>query len=52
MSDHDDGATVEADGGVVEDDIFTTEDVGEQYRDTVYDDLDYATLEEAPNTEE
>jgi hypothetical protein len=47
-----DETDVETDGGVAESDIYTTEDVGEQYRDTVYRDLDYGSLEEAPETSE
>jgi hypothetical protein len=47
-----DGADVETDGGVVDDDIYMTEDVGEQYRESVYRDQDYEGLETAPETAE
>jgi hypothetical protein len=42
---------IEPDGGVVsDDDIYTSKEVGKQYRDSVYRDIDYATLSEAPET--
>ena len=43
---------MEPDGGVAgtEDDIFASEEAGEQYRDTVYRDIDYDSLETAPET--
>ncbi|MFC6797794.1 MULTISPECIES: Nramp family divalent metal transporter [unclassified Haladaptatus] len=36
--------------GDVDHDIYTTEDVGKQYRETVYRDLDYESLDVAPAT--
>ncbi|WP_254545022.1 Nramp family divalent metal transporter [Halomarina pelagica] len=41
-----------SDGGVVSDDVYASEEVGEQYRDTVYRELDYDDLETAPQTAE
>ena len=43
---------MEPDGGVAgaRDDIFASEEAGEQYRDTVYRDIDYESLETAPET--
>jgi len=52
MTDDHDEPTVETDGGVTENDIFTTAEVGEQYRATVYRDTDYGALEVAPETSE
>ena len=40
------------DGGVTDEDIFASPEVGEQYRQTVYRDLDYDSLETAPETSE
>jgi hypothetical protein len=42
----------ETDGGVAESDIYTTKEVGEEYRATVYRDLNYESLEEAPESKE
>jgi hypothetical protein len=55
MTDQDDvTADAESDGGVVtpDDDIYTTDEVGEQYRETVYQEVDYGSLPEAPRTDE
>ncbi|MFC7154441.1 Nramp family divalent metal transporter [Halomarina halobia] len=41
-----------SDGGVVGDDVYASDEVGEQYRDTVYRDLDYDDLRTAPHTAE
>ncbi len=38
------------DGGVADEDIFAPAEVGEQYRQTVYRELDYENLESAPET--
>ncbi|MFB6300283.1 MAG: Nramp family divalent metal transporter [Halobacteriales archaeon] len=43
---------VRPDGGVADEDIFTTAEVGEQYRQTVYRELNYDELETAPETRE
>nr|WP_254535137.1 Nramp family divalent metal transporter [Halomarina sp. BCD28] len=45
-----DETDVETDGGVVseDDDIYTTAEVGEQYRESVYRDQNYESLESAP----
>ncbi|MFC7098708.1 Nramp family divalent metal transporter [Halobaculum marinum] len=41
------------DGGVTDtDDVYATESVGEQYRETVYRDIDYDSLRDAPETAE
>ena len=42
----------EPDGGVIteDDDVYTTAEVGKQYRDTVYREQDYDSLESAPAT--
>lgn len=47
-----DRRTTETDGGttVQHDDIYTTEEVGKQYRESVYYENDYNSLEEAPDT--
>lgn len=47
-----DDPDVETDGGVVDDDIYTTEEVGEQYRESVYRDLNYESLDTAPQNAE
>jgi hypothetical protein len=52
MTDNHDENPVETDGGLTEDDIHTTAEVGEQYRATVYRDVDYEALEVAPETSE
>ncbi|RCU45951.1 hypothetical protein DU504_00705 [Haloplanus salinus] len=52
MTDDHDEPQVETDGGLTEDDIHTTAEVGEQYRATVYRDVDYESLEVAPETSE
>ncbi|WP_251343693.1 Nramp family divalent metal transporter [Haloplanus halophilus] len=52
MTDNNDDKRVETDGGLTEDDIHTTAEVGEQYRATVYRDIDYESLEVAPETSE
>ncbi|MFB6117909.1 Nramp family divalent metal transporter [Halosegnis sp.] len=53
MPDESDG-TAEPDGGVIteDDDVYTTAEVGEKYRDTVYRETDYDSLEDAPQTAE
>jgi hypothetical protein len=52
MTDTHDEQRVETDGGLTEDDVYTTAEVGEQYRATVYRDVDYDALEVAPETSE
>ncbi|MFC7044151.1 Nramp family divalent metal transporter [Halobacteriaceae archaeon GCM10025711] len=47
-----DDPVAETDGGAVADDVYTTEEVGEEYRSTVYRDLNYESLEEVPSTSE
>ncbi|MDY6817809.1 MAG: Nramp family divalent metal transporter [Halobacteriales archaeon] len=46
------GSDVRPDGGVADDDIFAPVEVGEQYRQTVYRELNYDELETAPETSE
>ncbi|MFC7167766.1 Nramp family divalent metal transporter [Halospeciosus flavus] len=40
------------DGGVADSDVFMSEEQGAEYRSTVYEDVGYDTLEEAPQTDE
>jgi hypothetical protein len=47
---HPTDSTIETDGGTRQDDIYATEEQGTEYRGSVYHDIDYDTLEEAPNT--
>ena len=49
-----DESTAAPDGGVTkrDPDVFTSEEQGEEYRDTVYRELDYTSLPEAPDTAE
>lgn len=42
--------TAETNGGVTRSDIYTTEEVGKEYRDSVYYDMGYEGLETAPET--
>ncbi|WP_248903900.1 Nramp family divalent metal transporter [Halocatena marina] len=43
------GAETESDGGVV-DDVYASAEVGEQYRDSMYREVNYEVLETAPDT--
>ncbi|MFB6167726.1 MAG: Nramp family divalent metal transporter [Haloferacaceae archaeon] len=48
-----DDTDVRSDGGIAEgDEVFTEADAGKQYRNTVYRDPDYESLETAPQTSE
>jgi hypothetical protein len=40
----------ETDGGVADADVYASESEGREYRETVYDEVDYDTLEEVPAT--
>jgi hypothetical protein len=50
MSNDASDAAVETDANVAKDDIYATDEQGREYRDSVYKDIDYDTLEEAPDT--
>ncbi|WP_423751663.1 Nramp family divalent metal transporter [Salinirarus marinus] len=52
MSDKNETRPVETDGGVTKDDVHATKEVGEQYRESVYREVDYESLEVAPETSE
>lgn len=43
-------APTETDGGVTREEIYAPEETGKEYRGTVYQDLDYESLETAPET--
>jgi hypothetical protein len=47
---HSTEATIETDDSAIQDDVYASEEQGKQYRGSVYHDIDYDTLEEAPNT--
>ena len=44
------GPTPETDGGVARGDIYASEEQGKKYRDSVYYEVDYESLTEAPTT--
>ena len=46
-----DDTELESDGGIASRDVYTTTEEGEEYRETVYEDLDYDSLETAPSSE-
>jgi hypothetical protein len=54
MTDTDDTRSSEtrtdSDGGVTHSDIYASEEQGKAYRDSVYNEVDYESLEEAPET--
>ncbi len=50
MTDDETERQTETDGGVARDDVYATEDEGKRYRETVYEDVGYDTLEKAPAT--
>jgi hypothetical protein len=45
-------STTETDGGTVQGEIYATEEQGREYRDSVYQEIDYETQAEAPKTSE
>ncbi|MFB6124047.1 MAG: Nramp family divalent metal transporter [Haloferacaceae archaeon] len=50
MSDETETSPIETDGGVTREDVHATKEVGEQYRESVYREVDYESLEVAPET--
>ena len=49
-TEHTKGSGVETDGGTTRTDIYTSEEEGKAYRDSVYHEVDYGSLEKAPTT--
>ena len=43
-------SNIETDGGVSRSEVYASEEQGERYRDSVYEPLDYESLEKAPET--